>query len=33
MVEQLKYAFGLDVQIDQTAKPSGLPFYMTNNRK
>lgn len=32
MLEQLKEAFGLDVQMDQTVKPSGLPVYMTNNR-
>lgn len=32
MLEQLKEAFGLDVQIEQAVKPSGLPLYMTNNR-
>ena len=32
MLDQLKEAFGLDVQIDQAAKPTGLPVYMTNNR-
>ena len=32
MLEQLKDAFGLDVQIEQAVQPSGLPLYMTNNR-
>ena len=32
MLNQLKKAFGLDVQINQAAKPAGLPVYMTNNR-
>ena len=31
MLNQLKKAFGLDVQINQAAKPAGLPVYMTNN--
>ena len=32
MLEQLKDAFGLDVQIEQAVQPSGLPLYMTNDR-
>ena len=32
MLEQLKEAFGLDVQIEQAVKPSGLPVYMTSDR-
>ena len=32
MREMLKKTFGLDVQIGQAVKPSGLPVYMTNNR-
>ncbi len=32
MLEPLKDAFGLDVQIEQAVQPSGLPLYMTNNR-
>ena len=33
MINQLKKAFGLEVQINQAAKPAGLPAYMTSDNR